>query len=171
MSESYVLSFWNLGNTGLLWKGTGRHLTSFLYQQINFRKSYRCKLKISETGGLKTKCTPNPWTSPGGCTCETEDHWCQLLHHLVEFDKKDMSAQVRPWLGNCTLVFTLWEHRTVACNTRDKTANPSWLLEFLLIAALIFSTLSCIFFSVVINFNFNCGVVMLSLHADGLRQI
>ena len=109
---------------------TGGHLTTFLYQQIRFRKSYRCKSKISESGGLKTKCTPIPWTSPGGCTCEIEGHWCQFLHHLIEFDKRDRSAQVRPWLKTCTLLFTLWEYRTVACNTRDKTVNPSWLFQF-----------------------------------------
>lgn len=53
-----------------------------------------------------------------------------------------------------------------------KQSIPLGCFNFLLIAALILSTLSfCTFFSVVITFNFNCGVVMLSLHTDCLRQM
>ena len=133
MSESYVLSFWHLGNIGLLWKSWEmKQGDTLLYSftsisvlgspiDASWRFQNLVSLKLSVHLSLEHL------LGDAHVRLKTTD---VNFYILIEFDKRDRSAQVRPWLRICTLVFTLWEYRTVACNTRDKTVNPSWLFQF-----------------------------------------
>ena len=176
MSESYVLSFWHLGNKGLFWKSWEMKQGDTLLHSFISRSVLGNPIDAS-------------WRFQNLVALKLSVHLC--LEHLlgdahVRLKTTDVNfyitllnlirkiGQLRLGLDWETVLWCLLfgsiELWPVTLGTKQPI--PLSCLNFLLIAALILSTLSfTIFFSVVIIFNCNCWVVMLSLHTDCLRQM
>lgn len=80
-------------------------MTAFSKTANQFLEIIQMQVEDSETSGLKMILSVHlPLENPlGGCTSQFAGH----LHHLIEFGKRDRSAQARSWLGFCNWDFAI----------------------------------------------------------------
>ena len=176
MSESYVFSFWHLGNIGLLWKSLEMKQGDTLLHSFTSRSvlgnPIDASRRFQNLVALKLSVHLSLEHLLGDAHVRLKatdvNFYITLLNLIREIGQLRLGLDWKPVL--CCLLFGSIELWPVTLGI--KQSIPLGCFNFLLIAALILSTLSfCIFFSVVITFNFNCGVVMLSLHTDCLKQM